>query len=84
MPMSAEAAQQFQSLQLILDSMQISVGVVPNSLHDISRASDGEKRRLVTGGLGRRLGPFGIYTLARVSWRLDSLVSRHRRVTQNS
>jgi hypothetical protein len=25
-----------------------------------------------------------IYTLARVSWRLDSLVSRHRRVTQNS
>jgi len=26
----------------------------------------------------------GIYALARVSWRLDYLVSRHRRVTQNS
>ena len=83
------------------------VGVVPNSLQDIGRASDGAKRRPVAGGLGRSvaeseadpsgLAPmfggargrapavrYGIYTLARVSWRLDSLVSRHRRVTQNS
>ena len=29
-------------------------------------------------------GGFGIYAVARVSWRLDSLISRHRRVTQNS
>ena len=83
----------------------LSVGVVPNSLQDIGRASDGAKRRPVAGGLGgsvaeseagpsglapvlglgRRLGTVQyIYTLARVSWRLDSLVSRHRRVTQNS
>ena len=84
------------------------VGVVPNSLQDIGRASDGAERRPVAGGLGRSVaeseaGPsglapvlggcggrsppavlYGIYTLARVSWRLDSLVSRHRRVTQNS
>jgi hypothetical protein len=32
-------------------------------------------------GPERSGGPY-IYTLARVSWRLDSLVSRHRRVTQ--
>ena len=30
-----------------------SVGVVPNSLHDIGRASDGAKRRPVAGGLDR-------------------------------
>ena len=61
------------------------VGVVANSLQDIGRASDGAKRRPVAGGLGRSVAVrYGIYTLARVSWRLDSLVSRHRRVTQNS
>ena len=61
------------------------VGVVPNSLQDIGRASDGAERRSVAGGLGRSVAVrYGIYTLARVSWRLDSLVSRHRRVTQNS
>ena len=42
----------------------------------------------VLGGCGGRSPRgtvrYGIYTLARVSWRLDSLVSRHRRVTQNS
>jgi hypothetical protein len=51
------------------------VGVVPNSLQDVGRASDGAKRRPVEAE--------GC-TLARVSWRLDSLVSRHGRVTQNS
>jgi hypothetical protein len=56
-----------------------TVGVVPNSLQDIGRASDGAKRRPVEAE-----GWYGTYTLARVSWRLDSLVSRHRRVTQNS
>jgi hypothetical protein len=57
------------------------VGVVPNSLQDIGRASDEAKQRPVAGGLGRS---DGIYVLPRVSWRLDSLVSRHRRVTPNS
>ena len=57
------------------------VGVVPNSLQDIGRASDGAERRPVAGDL---ILLYGIYTLARVSWRFDSLVSRHRRVTQNS
>ena len=89
------------------DKLYIHVGVVPNSLQDIGRASDGAERRPVAGGLGLSVaeseaGPsglapvlgvrgaeppavrYGIYTLARVSWRLDSLVSRHRRVTQNS
>ncbi len=61
------------------------VGVVPNSLQDIGRASDEAERRPVAGGLGRSVAVrYGIYALARVSWRLDSLVSRHRRVTQNS
>ena len=61
------------------------VGVVPNSLQDIGRASDGAKRRPVAGGgAPRGTVRYGIYTLARVSWRLDSLVSCHRRVTQNS
>ena len=69
------------------------VGVVPNSLQDIGRASDEAERRPVAGGLGRSVAEsearpisirYGIYALARVSWRLDSLVSRHRRVTQNS
>jgi hypothetical protein len=60
----------------------IHVGIVPNSLQDIGRASDGAKRRPVEAeGWARG---YGTYTLARVSWRLDSLVSRHRRVTQNS
>ena len=58
-----------------------TVGVVPNSLQDIGRASDGAERRPVAGDL---ILLYGIYTLARVSWRFDSLVSRHRRVTQNS
>jgi hypothetical protein len=60
-----------------LDMCPDRVGVVPNSLQDIGRASDEAKRRPVEakGWAG---------TLARVSWRLDSLVSRHRRVTQNS
>ena len=44
------------------------VGVVPNSLQDNGRASDGAKRRPVAGGLGGT-----VYTLARVSWRLDFL-----------
>jgi hypothetical protein len=63
------------------------VGVVLNSLHDIGRASDGAKRRPVDveGWAGVRWAEPPavryIYTLARVSWRLDSLVSRHRRVT---
>ena len=35
-------------------------------------------------GGGAPVVRYGIYTFARVSWRLDSLVSRHRRVTQNS
>jgi hypothetical protein len=52
------------------------VGVVPNSLQDIGRASDGAKRRPVKAE--------GWAALVRVSWRLDSLVSRRRRVTQNS
>ena len=86
------------------------VGVVPNSLQDIGRASDEAERRPVAEGLGRSVAEsearpirprpsahtggaggrsppavrYGIYALARVSWRLDSLVSRHRRVTQNS
>ena len=71
------------------------VGVVPNSLQDIGRASDGAERKPVARDLGRSVaeseaGPSGLApvlggcTLARVSWRLDSLVSRHRRVTQNS
>jgi len=60
-----------------LQTLKDFVGVVPNSLQDIGRASDGAERRPVAGGLGRS-------PLARVSWRLDSLVSRHRRVTQNS
>lgn len=39
----------------------------------------------VLGGCGGRSPPrYGIYALARVSWRFDSLVSRHRRVTPNS
>jgi len=29
------------------------VGVVPNSLQDIGRVSDGAKRRPIAGGLGR-------------------------------
>ena len=42
-------------------------------------------RPCVHGGWGGRSPPrYGIYTLARVLWRLDSFVSRHRRVTQNS
>ena len=58
---------------LIYDTRRIClkvefVGVVPNSLQDIGRASDGANRRPVAGGL--------------ISWRLDSLVSRRRRVTQ--
>jgi hypothetical protein len=59
----------------------VNVGVVPNSLQDIGRASDGAKRRPVKaeGWAGAY-----IYTLVRVSWRLDSLVNRRRRVTQNS
>jgi len=70
---------------LIYDTRRIClkvefVGVVPNSLQYIGRASDGAKRRPVTGGLGRSAA---VYTLARVSWRLDSLISRRRRVTQN-
>ena len=32
---------------------EFTVGVVPNSLQDIGRASDGAKRRPVAGGLGR-------------------------------
>jgi hypothetical protein len=73
------------------------VGVVPNSLQDIGGALDEVKRRPVVGGLGRCRAPvhtwgvrgaepprYGIYALARVSWRLDFLVSRHRRVTLNS
>ena len=41
------------------------VGVVPNSLQDIGRASDGAKRRPVAGGLGRSVaeseaGPSGL------------------------
>ena len=39
----------------------LSVGVVPNSLQDIGRASDGAKRRPVAGGLGRSVR-YGIYT----------------------
>jgi hypothetical protein len=35
----------------------------------------------VRGGAPSR---YGIYALTRVSWRLDSLVSRHRRVTPNA
>jgi hypothetical protein len=58
------------------------VGVVPNSLQGIGRASDEAKRRPVAGGLGRASD--SIYAIAKVSWRLDYLVSRHRRVTQNS
>nr|TKV90756.1 hypothetical protein SEVIR_9G049832v2 [Setaria viridis] len=50
----------------------INVGVVPNSLQDIGRASDGAEARRQR---------YGIYTLARVSRRLDSLVSCHRCVT---
>jgi hypothetical protein len=46
------------------------VGVVPNSLQDIGWASDEAKRRPIAGGL--------------VSWRLDSLVSRRRRLVPNS
>jgi len=33
--------------------LSITVGVVPNSLQDIGRASDGAERRPVAGGLGR-------------------------------
>ena len=41
------------------------VGVVPNSLQDIGRASDGAKRMPVAGGLGRSVaeseaGPSGL------------------------
>ena len=41
------------------------VGVVPNSLQDIGRASDGAERRPVAGGLGRSVaeseaGPSGL------------------------
>ena len=57
------------------------VGVVPNSLQDIGRASDEAKQRPVAGDLGQ--ASHCIYALARVSWRLDSLVIHHRRVTQN-
>ena len=32
---------------------EANVGVVPNSLQNISRASDGAERRPVAGGLGR-------------------------------
>ena len=41
--------QQRESLTTII----VTVGVVPNSLQDIGRASDGAKRRPVAGGLGR-------------------------------
>ena len=46
-------------------SRWIPVGVVPNSLQDIGRASDGAKRRPVAGGLGRSVaeseaGPLGL------------------------
>ena len=42
--------------------------------------------RILAGLLTERSGgpspeAWAVYTLARVSWRLDSLVSRHRRVT---
>ena len=37
-------------------ALGVSVGVVPNSLQDIGRASDGAERRPVAGGLGRMLG----------------------------
>jgi hypothetical protein len=69
------------------------VGVVPNSLQDIGRASDGAKRSqkpahqaaaVHTRGAGGGALMVRYIYLARVSWRLDSLVSRHRRVTQNS
>jgi hypothetical protein len=61
------------------------VGVVLNSLQDIGRASDEAKRRPVAGGSGQSVAVrYGIYALARVSWKLDSLVSRRRRVTPNS
>jgi hypothetical protein len=53
------------------------VGVVPNSLQDIGRASNKAKRRPVAGGMGRSVAE----SEAR---RLDSLVSHHRRVTLNS
>jgi hypothetical protein len=50
-----------------------------------SEAGPSGHARAHTGGAGERSPPrYGTYTLARVSWRLDSLVSRHRRVTQNS
>ena len=43
----------------------MGVGVVPNSLQDIGRASDGAERRPVAGGLGRSVaeseaGPSGL------------------------
>jgi len=37
------------------DKLYIHVGVVPNSLQDIGRASDGAERRSVAGGLGRSI-----------------------------
>ena len=39
------------------------VGVVPNSLQDIGRASDGAERRPVTGGLGRSVELLSVFSL---------------------
>ena len=52
-------------IQALVIDYKLTVGVVPNSLQDIGRASDGAKRRPVARGLGwsvaeSKAGPSGL------------------------
>ena len=66
---------------------KFTLGYRPGFLRSVAESEAGPSGLApVLGGAGG--GPpavrYGIYTLARVLWRLDSLVSRHMCVTQNS
>jgi hypothetical protein len=52
------------------DQSTISVGVVPNSLQDIGRASDEAKRRPVAGGLGRSVATISLWQVVSKLWLL--------------